>query len=67
MAANYSLDKLLVFNVNVTFDQMTLKPIGVNYWSCPTSLHNLRTLGPSILQLLIRQAFCVQGHCVIDL
>ena len=54
-------------SVTLTFDPMTLKSIGVIYWSPPASMSSLRAMDAGNVELWLRQAFQVHGHCNLDL
>ena len=68
MSSNHS-DKpfRLTVTVTLTLHPMTLKSIGVIYWSPPASMSSLRAMGAANVELSLGQAFHVQGHCDLDL
>ena len=57
----------LKVTLTLTFDRPTSKSIGFICWSWPTSLPSLRSLGPSVLKLLIGNRFSAKGHTDLDL
>jgi len=61
----------IVFHIKVTltltFDPLTSKSIGFICWSWLISLPNMRSLGQSVLKLLIGNSFSCKGHTDLDL
>ena len=51
----------------LTFDLLTSKSIYVFYYSVPTSIASFKTIGPSVPSLLVKQAFCHEGPCDLDI
>ena len=57
----------LTVTLTLTFDPLTSKSIGFICWSWLISLPSMRSLGQSVLKLLIGNRFSCKGHTDLDL